>query len=104
MGYGDGCIPVYSGLIDLMTDNENEDVLGHVSLGHSRKVMQTAYVTLAAHDALFATSGVAVQLFRTQLGDLAKDIINSVFSSSQESDSDDFSHDLLKNAELTPRA
>lgn len=39
-----GCVRVYSGLMDLMTDNEIEGVLGHelghVSLGHSRKAMQ----------------------------------------------------------------
>ncbi|SUH16520.1 lipoprotein [Salmonella enterica subsp. enterica] len=61
-----GCVRVYSGLMDLMTDNEIEGVLGHelghVSLGHSRKAMQTAYATLAARDAISATSGVAAQL------------------------------------------
>ncbi|ECH1405705.1 M48 family metallopeptidase [Salmonella enterica subsp. salamae] len=91
-----GCVRVYSGLMDLMTDNEIEGVLGHVSLGHSRKAMQTAYATLAARDALSATSGVAAQLSQSQLGDLAEGVINSAFSRSQESDADDFSYDLLK--------
>lgn len=39
-----GCIRVYSGLMDMMTDNEVEGVLGHemghVALGHTRKAMQ----------------------------------------------------------------
>ncbi|HCL5073684.1 TPA: M48 family metallopeptidase [Salmonella enterica] len=95
-----GCVRVYSGLMDLMTDNEIEGVLGHelghVSLGHSRKAMQTAYATLAARDALSAASGVAAQLSQSQLGDLAEGVINSAFSRSQESDADDFSYDLLK--------
>lgn len=55
-----GCVRVYSGLMDLMTDNEIEGVLGHelghVSLGHSRKAMQTAYATLAARSAAFPVS------------------------------------------------
>lgn len=89
-----GCVRVYSGLMDLMTDNEIEGVLGHV--GHSRKAMQTAYATLAARDAISATSGVAAQLSQSQLGDLAEGVINSAFSRSQESDADDFSYDLLK--------
>ncbi|BBQ84581.1 hypothetical protein WP3W18E02_31100 [Klebsiella sp. WP3-W18-ESBL-02] len=38
-----GCVRVYSGLMDLMNDNEVEGVLGH-----SRKAMQTAYATVAA--------------------------------------------------------
>ncbi|EAM8987621.1 M48 family metalloprotease [Salmonella enterica] len=91
-----GSVRVYSGLMDLMTDNEIEGVLGHVSLGHSRKAMQTAYATLAARDAISATSGVAAQLSQSQLGDLAEGVINSAFSRSQESDADDFSYDLLK--------
>ena len=58
-----GCVRVYSGLMDMMTDNEVEAVLGHelghVALGHSRKAMQTAYATIAARDAISATSGAA---------------------------------------------
>lgn len=42
-----GCIRVYSGLMELMSDNEIEGVLGHemghVALGHTRKAAQTAY-------------------------------------------------------------
>ena len=41
-----GCIRVYSGLMDMMTDNEVEAVLGHemghVALGHVKKGMQVA--------------------------------------------------------------
>src|SRR6218665_3428942 len=51
-----GCVRVYSGLMDLMTDNEVEGVLGHemghVALGHSKKAMQTAYATTVARSAL----------------------------------------------------
>ncbi|EKI2412852.1 M48 family metallopeptidase [Salmonella enterica] len=102
-----GCVRVYSGLMDLMTDNEIEGVLGHelghVSLGHSRKAMQTAYATLAARDAISATSGVAAQLSQSQLGDLAEGVINSAFSRSQESDADDFSYGLLKKRGINPQ-
>lgn len=95
-----GCVRVYSGLMDMMSDNEIEGVLGHelghVSLGHTRKAMQTAYSTLAARDALSATSGVASTLSQSQLGDLAEGMINASFSRSQETDADDFSYDLLK--------
>ncbi len=41
-----GCIRVYSGLMDMMTDNEVEAVIGHemghVALGHVKKGMQVA--------------------------------------------------------------
>ena len=50
-----GCIRVYSGLMDMMTDNEVEGVLGHemghVALGHTRKAMQVALTTTATRTA-----------------------------------------------------
>ena len=100
-----GCVRVYSGLMDMMTDNEVEAVLGHelghVALGHSRKAMQTAYATIAARDAISATSGAAASLSKSQLGDIAEGMINSAFSRSQESDADDFSYDLLKRRNIS---
>ena len=41
-----GCIRVYSGLMDMMTDAELQGVIGHemghVALSHSKKSMQAA--------------------------------------------------------------
>jgi len=46
-----GCIRVYSGLMDLMNDDELRGVIGHeighVALGHSKSRMQTAYAASA---------------------------------------------------------
>lgn len=100
-----GCVRVYSGLMDMMTDNEVEGVLGHemghVALGHTREKMQTAYATMAARDAVSATSGVASQLSQSQLGDLVEGVINATFSRSEESEADDFSYDLLKKCGIS---
>ena len=94
-----GCVRVYSGLMDMMNDNEVEAVLGHelghVALGHSLQEMKAAYATVAARDAISATS-VAAQLSRSQLGDIAEGAINAKFSRAKESEADDFSYDLLK--------
>ena len=47
-----GCVRVYSGLMDLMSDDEVRGVLGHeighVALGHTKRAMQVAYTTAAA--------------------------------------------------------
>jgi putative metalloprotease len=47
-----GCIRVYSGLMDMMNDNEVEAVIGHemghVALGHVKKGMQVALGTNAS--------------------------------------------------------
>lgn len=102
-----GCVRVYSGLMDLMTDNEIEGVLGHelghVSLGHSRKAMQTAYATVAARDAIAASGGTAARLTQSQLGDVGEALINSTFSRSQERDADNFSFDLLTRRNINPQ-
>ena len=51
-----GCVRVYSGLMDMMNDNEIEGVLGHelghVALGHSLAEMKASYAIVAARDAI----------------------------------------------------
>ena len=91
-----GCVRVYSGLMDRMSDDEVQGVLGHeighVALGHSKKAMQTAFAAALGRAALQAYGGDAVaQLTSSQLGDLAEGLVNAQFSQSQESEADDFS-------------
>ncbi|MDR2876168.1 MAG: M48 family metallopeptidase [Methylobacillus sp.] len=100
-----GCIRVYSGLMDMMTDDELLGVIGHemghVALGHSKKAMQTAYSVSAARDAANVAGGDAVKaLNASQLGDLTEKFINAQFSQSQESAADDHSFDMLKARKL----
>jgi len=103
-----GCIRVYSGLMDMMTDDELQGVIGHeighVALGHSKKAMQTAYTVSAARDAAGAAGGSAVAaLSASQLGDLTEKFINAQFSQSQESAADDYSFDMLQAKKLNTR-
>jgi metalloprotease len=102
-----GCIRVYSGLMDMMTDDELLGVIGHemghVALGHSKKAMQTAYAVSAARDAAGAAGGSVSALSASQLGDLSEKFINAQFSQSQESAADDYSYDQLKAHKLDPQ-
>jgi len=103
-----GCIRVYSGLMDMMTDDEVLGVvgheIGHVALGHTKKAMQTAYTVSAARDAAGAAGGATVAaLNSSQLGDLTEKFINAQFSQSQESDADDYSFDQLQAKKLNTR-
>lgn len=104
LAMANGCIRVYSSLMDMMTDDEIEGVLGHemghVALGHSLKAMKVAYGTIAARTAVASTGGVAAELSQTQLADLGEALINSQFSQHQESEADDFSYDFLKKHKL----
>ena len=95
-----GCIRVYSGLMDLMTDNEIEGVLGHeighVLLGHTKKHMQVAYASAAARTAAASSTNASVStLSRSQLGDLGQKLVDAQFSQSQETKADNFSFELL---------
>ena len=101
-----GCIRVYSGLMDMMTDNEVEGVLGHemghVALGHTRKAMQVAYGTVALRTAAASTGGIIGSLSQSQLADMGEKLVNAQFSQKQESEADDYSFDLLKQRGIDP--
>jgi len=97
-----GCIRVYSGLMDMMTDNEVEAVIGHemghVALGHVKKGMQVALGT----NAIRAAGGIVGSLSQSQLGDVGEKLVNSQFSQRQESEADDYSYDLLRKRGINP--
>ncbi|MCE0489768.1 M48 family metallopeptidase [Pantoea sp. Mb-10] len=101
-----GCIRVYSGLMDMMTDNEVEGVLGHemghVALGHTRKAMQVAFATTAARTAAASVGGMIGQLSQSQLGEMGAKLVNAQFSQTQESQADDYSYDLMKKRGINP--
>lgn len=104
-----GCVRVYSGLMDKMTDDEVQGVLGHeighVAKGHSKKAMQTAYATTMARDAIGTYGGdKAAELTQTQWADLGENLINAQFSQYQETEADDFSYELLKSKNLNTKA
>ena len=99
-----GCVRVYSGLMDLMDDDELRGVIGHeeghVALGHTRKAMQTAYATSAARELASSANSTAAAVSQSQLGDLAEKFVNAQFSQSQESEADNYSFDLLTRQKL----
>lgn len=101
-----GCIRVYSGLMDMMTDNEVEAVIGHemghVALGHVKKGMQVALGTNAVRVAAASAGGIVGSLSQSQLGDLGEKLVNSQFSQRQESEADDYSYDLLRKRGINP--
>lgn len=100
-----GCIRVYSGLMDLMNDDELRAVIGHeighVALGHSKSRMQTAYATSALRQVAAQSGNAAVaSLSASQAGALGEKFLNAQFSQSQESNADDYSFDLLTQLKL----
>lgn len=100
-----GCVRVYSGLMDLMNDDELRGVIGHevghVALGHSTNRMRTVYATSAARQALAASGGsIASALSQSVAGDLAETFINAQFSQANETAADNYAFDLLTQLNL----
>ena len=97
---GNGCVRVYSGLMDQMNDDELRGVIGHemghVALGHSKKAMQTAYAVSAARTAAGAASPGVAALTKPRSSATSPKFINAQFSQTQESAADDYSFDLMK--------
>lgn len=95
----DGSIRVYTGLMDLMSDDEVLGVIGH-EIGHvahkdSKNAFKNALLTSAILDGLASTSGTARALTDSQLGALGEALINSKYSQKQESNADDYGYDFL---------
>ncbi|WP_130099443.1 metalloprotease LoiP [Siccibacter turicensis] len=101
-----GCIRVYSGLMDMMNDNEVEAVIGHemghVALGHVKRGMQVALGTNALRVAAASAGGVLGNLSQSQLGALGEKLVNAQFSQRQEAEADDYSYDLLRKHGINP--
>lgn len=104
----DGSVRVYTGLMDLMDDDELLGVIGHeighVGLHHSRKAMKKELMTGALRDALISTDGTLAILAASQLGSLGEMMINAKYSRSQEEEADNYGYEFLKKNNKDPRA
>jgi putative metalloprotease len=104
----DGTVRVYSGLMDLMTDDELLSVMGHeighVKNGHTAGQMRKALLTGAARDAISTAGGTAATLSKSQLGDLGETVLNATFSRSDETQSDEYGLNLLRALKRNPMA
>ena len=91
---GDGSIRVYSGLMDVMTDDELAAIIGH-EIGHVvntdvKDAMKNAYLTSAAMQVVGATGDFAAKLTDSQIGEITKAFTSARFSRKQENAADDY--------------
>jgi putative metalloprotease len=97
----DGSIRVYSGLMDVMTDDELRGVIGHeighTKLGHSVSSMKKALLVSAGRKGAAASgSGALATIAGSELGAMAESVLNAQFSQSDETASDDYGFNFMK--------
>ena len=90
---GDGSIRVYTGLMDVMTDDELMAIIGH-EIGHvvhqdTKNAMKKAYMASAASDIIGAAGSVGA-LAQSMVGSIAESFVNAQFSQKQEYAADDY--------------
>jgi putative metalloprotease len=101
-----GCVRVYSGLLDVFADDEVLGVLGHeighVKLGHTKAKMRTALVARGARESAAGTTVGAIAA--SELGDFAENVVNAQFSQKEERAADDYGFDFLVRHSQDPSA
>lgn len=101
-----GCVRVYSGLLDVFTDGEVQGVLGHeighVKLGHTKAKMRTALIARGVRESA-GGSGVSV-IAAGELGGLAEAVVNAQFSQKEERAADDYGFAFLQKHSYDPSA
>ncbi len=102
----DGSVRVYTGLMDVMTDDEVLGVIGH-EIGHvahhdSRNAFKQALMNDAIKDGLASTSNTVATLTDSQLAQVGNALVSSKFSRKQEQNADDYGYSFLKASGHNP--
>lgn len=97
-----GSIRIYSGLMEMMNDNELRFVIGHemghIVKKHIHKKIQLAYAGSALRKGIASQNNEAGELARSQIGGFAEQLLNAQFSQQEEREADDYGLGFLENS------
>lgn len=107
--YADGSIRVFSGLMDMLDDQELLAIIGHeighVKAGHSASRMRLALATSGLREGVGAISGTAEVLADSSVvGGLVEKFINAQFSQANEDEADSYGAAFLARHGYDPNA
>ena len=105
---GDGSVRVYTGLMDVMNDDEVFAVIGH-ELGHLinkdvRDAYRTAYLVVAARYGIAAVSDIGGTISTGFLGDLGQQLASAAYSRRQETQADETAFQFCITNNVDPYA
>jgi putative metalloprotease len=104
----DGTIRLYSGLMDMMTDDEIRYVIGHemghVKSGHTKKRMQVALASSAAQKGVSASGTRVASLADGQLGEMMVQVVRAQHSQSNEREADDYAMQFMSRRKYDRKA
>lgn len=96
----DGTIRIYSGLMDMLNDDELAFVvgheMGHVVKKHVKKKIMLAYAASSIRKGIASQDSAAGDIARSALGGLIQNLLNAQFSQAEEKEADDFGLRYLK--------
>lgn len=104
----DGSIRVYSGLMDLMTDDELRYVIGHeighIKLNHSLSAYRAEFLARATRKGIAASNSTAGSVAQSNLAGLVEKAFNAQYSQEGERQADDYGLSFNKKHRYNPKA
>lgn len=101
----DGTIRFYSGLMDVMTNEELLFIMGHemghVIHDHSHNQLRLALAGSAVRKGAASLNNEVGEIARSQLGGLAEQLLNAQYSQKEEKEADDYGVVFLTKIGLT---
>lgn len=102
----DGSVRVFSGLMDIMSDDELLGIIGHevghVAKRHSKESFKQALYSDALKNAIAAANETAGRLSNSTLSKLGEKLVNAKYSQKHEYQADEYGYEFLKSHGRNP--